>query len=238
MKIPSIKPTEVIEDGPAGGTRRSHPAFGVMSAGRFNGRHGRMYGSPLVHNGGISISISLSDEYVNFSHSNYWERHKAPGGGTVVELRMSEAQWAAFISTLNVGSGVPVTLDYVRTGPLERMPHIDDISFEDKRAADIGAKVKEQTEAMTKALRRFDELLEQPTVKKSDLKELRSMLRQCGDHLASNTELAAKMLTEHQEKLIETAKAEVSAMVTRMQMQFPQLANSGVEIGQIEDQSK
>lgn len=238
MKIPSVKPTEVVEGGTTGGTRRSHPAFAVMKASRFNGGEGTMYGSPLRHSGGISVSVELSDEHISFSHSNYWPKHQVDGGPTIVEVRMSEAQWAAFISTLNVGSGVPVTLEYARTGPLERMPYIVETSFEQKRADDIRAKTEEQNAQMRAALARFDELLEGGTIKKSDLRELRQMLVQCGDHLASNTGFAARMLTEHQEKLVESAKAEVSAMVTRMAMQFPQLAGQGPQLLQIEGKNE
>lgn len=238
-KPDSVKPTEVIETGPMGGVRRSHPAFAVMKASRYHGGNQQMYGSPLLHGGGISVSVEFSDEHISFSHSNYWPKHNCAGGPTIVELRMSEAQWAAFISTLNVGSGVPVTLDYARTGPVERLPYIDGASFEEKRAAEIRAKVEEQNKGMTAALKRFDELLDGGgSIKKSDLKELRGMLRQCGDHLASNTEFAANMLTEHQEKLVEAAKAEVSAMVMRMAVQFPQLAGSGPAMLQIEDKGK
>lgn len=233
MKIEELAPTEVVEEGPTDGTRRSHPAFGVIKASRFQGGHETMYGSPLVHGGGISITISHSDEYVSLGHSHYWENRR----GQIVELHMSEAQWAAFISTLNVGSGSPCTLQYVRTGEMERMPRIVEESLEEKRSQFIRDRAEEQNKVMTEALRFFDGLLEGGSVKKGDLQKLRSMLRQVGDHFASNMQFTADTLTKHNEDLITSAKVEVSAMVTRMHMQFPQLAGQDVQIGQIEDQS-
>ena len=34
------------------------------------------------------------------------------GGRRIIEVAMSEAQWATFVSSLNQGSGVQCTLDY------------------------------------------------------------------------------------------------------------------------------
>lgn len=218
-----------------GGTRRSHPAFATIHASRVQGGSDTLFGSPIKHRGYVRVSVQTVDEIVSLSHSYYWQRE---GNSTIVELKLSEAQWAAFVSTMNVGSGVPCTLEYARDGETRRLPYIEDISYEEKRALDIKSAVKEQHEQLKAALKRFDELLQSPSVKKSDLRELRNMFIQPGDHAESNMEFRAKMLTEHSEHLIESAKAEVSAMVTRMAMQFPQLTQSGPEIVRLTDETK
>lgn len=234
MKIETIAPTETPEDGPVGDLRRSHPAFGVISAHRVSGGPGRLFGSPLRHNGHIRIAIETAEEVVSFTHSHYWPKgeHK-----TIAEIAMSEAQWAAFVSCMNVGSGTPCTLEYARDGATQRLPYIADDSFEEKRAKDIRNAVEKQMEQLKAAISEFDRLLAQPSISKKELKALRGKFTQPVDHAASNMEFNANMLTEHGEKLVESAKAEVSSMVMRMHGAFPQLAGQSVSIGQIEDKS-
>lgn len=237
MARPEIEPTEITEDGPVGGTRRSHPAFAIIGAHRYSGGSDTLYGSPLKHHGGITVTIQFSDEHVSIGSHNYWPRHHAPGGATIAEVTLSEAQWATFVSTLNVGSGVPCTARYVKTGPTESLPGIVDKDHAKKRSEFIHDQTAELTKRVHDVVAEMDRLLAQPSFKRSELKGLRSKMSTAIDHMPGNMQFTADMLTEHNEKLIESAKAEVSAMVTRMAMQFPQLASSGVDVAQIEDKS-
>lgn len=238
MKIPSVEPTEKVEEGPVGGTRRSHPAFAVIGAHRYSGGSDTLYGSPLKHHGGITVTIQFSDEHVSIGNHNYWPRHGVHGGATIAEVTLSEAQWATFVSTLNVGSGVPCTLRYAKTGPTEPLPGIVDKDHAQKRSEFIRDRTAELTKRVHDVVAEMDRLLAQPSFKRSELKELRSKMSTAINHMPSNMQFTADMLIEHNEKLIESAKAEVSAMVTRMAMQFPQLSSAGPEVGQIEDKSK
>jgi hypothetical protein len=60
------------------------------------------------------------------------------------------------------------------------------------------------------------------------------MFVQPGDHAASNAKFLAESLTEHVHDAVTAGKAELSAMATRIAMQFPQLATVA-ETPMIED---
>lgn len=232
MRPDSVKVIEIQEEGGMRELVRKHPAFGTIAASRVSGK-ATLAGSPLKHIGYINIRISYADERVSHTHSRFY----SGASGGIVELSLSEAQWAAFVSTLNVGCGVPCTLEYVRDGNMKRLPLIEDESYEEKRAKDIRHRAKEQQKQLDEAVHRLDEMIASGTTSKKALRELRSLFIQPVDNAPRNAEFLAEMLTEHAEGLVESAKAEVSAMVTRMAIQYPQLEGQSVEIRQIEDKA-
>jgi hypothetical protein len=205
---------------------REHPSFAVIGASRVSGR-ATLTGSPLRHNGYITIRISYAKEVVSHTHSSFFPHSRA--SACIAEVALSEAQWAAFVSTLNVGSGVPCTVEYAKTGVVRRHPYIEDASFDERREADIRRHTAKAQEQLKKAVNALDELLKEKTISKKRLAEVRSMFTQPVDHGPSNMEHLANMLIEHKDNLLESAKAEVASMVTRMHMEFPQTARTGIE---------
>ena len=202
---------------------REHPSFAVIGAYRVSGR-ATLAGSPLRHHGFVNIRIGYAKEHVSHTHSHFMAT-----GQCIAEVSLSEAQWATFVSNMNVGSGVPCTVEYAKDGKTVRHPYIEDESFDQKREADIRratAKAQEQLRAAVKAL---DELLKEKTISKKRLSEVRNMFVRPVDHGPGDMEHLANMLTEHKENLVEAAKAEVASMVTRMNIQFPNLARMGIE---------
>lgn len=83
--------------------KTTHPAFAQIAASRVNGST-VLYGSDFVHYAAIRIRIHTSTQYRSLAHDRYHEREN------LVEVELSEAQWAHFISSLNMGSGSPCTL--------------------------------------------------------------------------------------------------------------------------------
>jgi hypothetical protein len=213
-RIPTEKVQETVETDGLGDTVRTHPAFAVIGASRVSG-HATLAGSPLRHNGYINIRINYARENVYHTHSNFYPI-VGKFDGTIVELSLSEAQWATFISTLNMGSGVPCTIEYARNGECERKPLIEDVSYEEKRSEDIRKKAEEFNKQAMEAVSMIEEMLStKGSFTKGNLKRVLEVLRQPVVNMPRNMEFLADMLTEHQQSLVETAKAEVAAMVTR-----------------------
>jgi hypothetical protein len=221
--------SETTRPGPGGDQEvvRSHPAFGVIRASRFQGGHFQLFGSPIKHNGGVTIQLSKAVEYYSLHRS--WMH----GTETIAEITLSEAQWATFVSTLNVGSGVPCTVRMAAEGPLDPKPLIQEDSWAEKRSADLRDKVAEDLGRLREAVRELDEVLKRPTIRKSDLQTVRHLLLKAVDQAPGSYQFAADSVTEHTEELVQAAKAEVSAFVTRMAVQFPQLAETAPELPQL-----
>ncbi|WP_155989634.1 hypothetical protein [Thioalkalivibrio sp. ALE19] len=89
-------------------TRYEHPAYGVVQVSRSSG-NSRLFGSSLKHQHTIRLSIHracldrhLSSDFI----------HARDNRG-LVEIEMSQTQWAQVVSSVGLGSGTPVTLRQV-----------------------------------------------------------------------------------------------------------------------------
>jgi hypothetical protein len=128
-----IPPTEEVRDGSGGDkeTIRKHPAFGMIGAARVQSMGTWLFGSPIKHRGFIILRIQEAEEHHRLN-SDWHYANKL-----TTEVWLSEAQWASFVSTLNIGSGVPCTISYRQTGPAEDIPGIRDHDWRAKVDASI-----------------------------------------------------------------------------------------------------
>lgn len=90
----------ILED-----TRESHPAYGMILAARVQGG-ARLAGSDFKHQSYIAIEV----RHAHLSRSLSNDRWH--GDKHIIRLSLSEAQWATFVSSMNVGFGVPCTLKW------------------------------------------------------------------------------------------------------------------------------
>lgn len=210
-------------------TVREHPAFGTIGAYRFTSGGGiQLFGSPIKHHGGVTIRICQAKEYYSLHRS--WVH----AGSEIVDVTLSESQWATFVSTMNVGSGVPCTVNHHQSGPLIPCPAIAEQSWAQKRSSDIKATAEQHLAQLQEIARQFDELMKKPTIRKGDLAEVQYLFLKAIHQAPGAYKFLADSVTEHTESLIESAKGEVTAFVTRMALQFPALTNVAPEMPQLE----
>lgn len=197
------KPTSTI--GPGIGSREeetlTHPAFGMIRASRCQGGRGVLFGSDLIHNGHICITISTGQLRRTLSNDWYNSRNE------IVEVALSEAQWATFVSSLNMGDGIPCTIEsrdgVTQPGLPRPTPRSRQFSTE---AAQTLAKAKEHLQAAAKTIKAA-----KITVKLRD--ELMSSLEQAAMSIGCNLKFVADQFDEHLERGIQAAKMEVGAYV-------------------------
>jgi hypothetical protein len=110
----------VERDGRHESTTTSHPAFAQISASRVSSSPGAvLYGSGFKHTHFIVVTIKRSELSRNLNDDSYF------AGEELINVWVSEAQWATFLSTLNSGGGTPCTLhwfngDYVPGIPMRQ----------------------------------------------------------------------------------------------------------------------
>src|SRR4051812_19636627 len=113
MKRPEDQEPTVEESAHGGGrsTTERHPAYGMIGASRVNwaGNGTNLFGSDFRHRNTVRIQIHGADVRRDLSHD--WIH--ADSRRSLVEVELSEAQWAGFVSTLNVGDGVACTIRHV-----------------------------------------------------------------------------------------------------------------------------
>jgi hypothetical protein len=184
-----------------------HPAFGRIHASRVSyggGGHGGavLFDSDLIHHHTVRVTIERATRNRDLSHDYIH------GGKELIEVEMSEAQWASFVSSMNT-SGVPCTLLHTsgdRFPGLEYHPRMAESMAEVHGSA---AKVFAEAKA---AMDAYDALDPKAPAKqrREALNHLRSTLRNSEPNVA----FVARSLTEHVENVVQRARADIEAMVS------------------------
>ncbi len=216
MSIKQMEPEE--RPGMFEGDRRfSHPAYGQLQVSRIYGS-APMYGSDFVHHSYIEINLHTSEMQRHHAQDSYF------ADKTLFRIRMSAAQWAEFVSSFNVGSGVPVTIEYTQEGRMPEIVHRD--------AAQEFA--SEGSETISKATSCLDDLLadiEKETGLSAKRKEaLLDRVRRAHCALSDNLPFVEQQFGKHLETRMAKAKAEYHAYVNHAVVQAGLDAIAGAKV--------
>lgn len=211
-----------------------HPAFGVASVTRSQGTPRTLFQSDLRHNHTINLTISgakrkrdLNSDWVHPDES-------------IVEVEMSLAQWGALVSSMGIGSGVPVT---VRRRAEERSVAISELPYEPRMVANLNEVRSTTEQTLANVQRAFDELDEAIEAKAGIkvIREKRRNLRSAIANAAPNAEHAVKSLIRASDAVVSQARADVESHVLQAAqltgtspVQMPMLNQTPPELNQIE----
>jgi hypothetical protein len=185
----------------------SHPAFGMIGASRVSVAGG-------LHNGSVLFDSDVAhQQLIRVTLSRAVRKRDGMQDRThaireLFEVDMSMAQWASFVSSMNVGDGVPCTIRRTETDRdvpgLEHAPRLA-VSMQETRdaARDAFAFIKAARDA-------YEATPSSPAKAK---KEALSKLHYAIENAAPNVDYAGKVLVEHTENVVQRARADVEAMV-------------------------
>lgn len=175
-----------------------HPAFGQIEVARVSSTPGiSLFDSDVRHQHYVTVKIRHADR------TRTGGRDWIHGTRDIVEVSLSEAQWAQAITNMNT-TGTPVTITWTREdGMTPAIPFRPRSALSRKEVRDAADKVFE------KAREALALVEERPT--KANIRNLRTIM----DNAARNVEYAAKVLDEHVEGTVTRARFDVEAMVSR-----------------------
>jgi len=210
MSPRSVQEPVTIQDGltpGSDGTVTRHPAFAQIAASRVSagGPGVPLYGSDFNHQHFVTITVRTSEERRDLSH--YWHH----GGRELIEVNLSEAQWATFVSSMNVGMGVPCTLTFQAAEGAGPVPEITLRDTEKVFNEELTAKVAKMARLLQEAMDEAEPLLEGLSAKKRAA--VMAKLHTVHQEAKSNLPFVAKSFAEHIEKTVEKAKIEVNAYI-------------------------
>lgn len=194
-----VQPTETPVEGAMKGWRLTHPAYAVISVNRVQG-HLALFQSDLRHHGFMVLRIGPAE--VDRHLSRDWGHGDA---GRYIEVAMSEAQWASFISSANSGPGSPCTLRSLNREPVPQIP--DPAPPEDKFRREID---KGGEEALL-ALAELDEAIDALGLSARKSADLKGRVTRARRTLEDSIPFVAKQFSEHVEDTVEAARAEIHA---------------------------
>jgi hypothetical protein len=188
-----------------------HPAWALVGAYRVSAQPGAvLFDSDIKHNHYVVVQIKRATRRRDLNRDRIGDREQ------YIEVAMSEAQWASFVSSMNVGDGVPCTLIRLRgEGDIPGMPYqprLQESMIEVHDAAD---------KALDKVAEAFAAYKAHKTA--GNLRTLEFAISNSGP----NIDFAAKSLSEHAENVVQRARADIEAMVVNKAQQL------GLEPGEL-----
>ena len=186
------------------GTSYKHPSFGMLSFNRTHGGHSNLFGSSIQHND--TIHMVLREGVVTRGLNDDWY----VGEDEILEVEMSQSQFAELITSMNVGTGTPCTIKYLRG-----KGRIGEADFTNKRQQITNEFKESMNERMSDAKEFYDEVKELFATKKSIGKGDREMilrkLANVTQGMESNSKFIFDQFQEQVDKTITEAKGEIEA---------------------------
>jgi hypothetical protein len=208
-----MQPTQTPREDAIGGDTFKHPAFGQIVANRVNGQNkGSLYCSDFTGNSYIAVTISGSVLTRNLSSDWLFPTKEK------IEVRMSEAQWATFVSAMNVGAGTPCTISHENH---ERTPPIE---WGEDRSARFKLEMDETLVSAMEGIEALSAMIHKKPMSKKARVELLLGLDRIKDNVSGNVDFVSDQFGEHIEKTVEAAKAEVHGYMTATMATQPALA--------------
>lgn len=195
---PVVTPTP---DSPIHKETVTHPAYGMIGASRIQGGKLILFGSDFIHDRSIAIRIHHSE----LNRDSTSEHHFATK--QICEVYLSEAQWATFVSSLNVGDGVPCTITALGGKNVPMIPSVPDRAIQFTEAA------KERLQKSMDALTEMSAKIDGMKISTKAKDELNSFINTAKMNIGSNLKYVATQFGEHIEDQVEKAKMEISAYV-------------------------
>lgn len=192
MSAPVEQPT-VDETG-----EERHPAWGLLGASRVSSSPpgASLFDSDIRHSHHVVVRLKHASRQRKLNSD--WLHGERPD---IVEVEMSEAQWASFVSTMNTGDGVPCTITWLGAERVPGVPHAPRMEQSMREVRDAGEHV------IADVRKAFATYEDRPI--KANLRSLAAAI----ENLPGNMEFAAKSLTEHAENVVQKARADIEAMV-------------------------
>jgi len=182
-----------------------HESFVQVSFSRHNSNKNKsIYGSSIGHNETLVLEVYESEVHRHLSRSWYSPRKK------IMELEMSQSQFAELITTMNMGSGIPCNLNYFNGKHIENntLTNILDV-FKKEFQNDLNGITKKSKETIEE----IQNILNNKTVTKKDLKKALDNLYHIKQDLESNLTFILSQFNEQMNKTVVEAKGEVEAFV-------------------------
>lgn len=193
-------PTITEQRGPGGSieTKAEHPAYGMIGASRVSGGT-MLFGSDFQHN--AFVRITLHRAYVKRDLSTDWPHAKEE----LFEVDVSEAQWAEFVSAMNIGFGVQCTIRHVQGQYMPGLPSPE------KRMDQFRAELQEDLSDSLGALAELEKAIDGMNMTAKAKRELLAHVTKSRSSLTSGLPFVAKRFAEHVENTVTKARIEINA---------------------------
>lgn len=186
--------------------KESHESFGLVGFSRVTSTPPvNFFGSSIRSGHYVVLRVKRAERARDLS--NYWYHSLEP----LIQIRLSPNQFAELLTTMNVGDGVPCTIEAVGYEQMPPCPAVDQrAKYEDefkKHVADTAAEAVELRDYVTNLF------FEKERLSKQDRLDIKKRLDLLVQQIKSNTPFIQSQFNEAMDKTVAEAKGEVEAFV-------------------------
>jgi hypothetical protein len=185
----------------------AHPSYGMAGFSRTTGGNFNLFGSSIRHNNTIALRIHRATKHRNLNTDWYH------AGQELIEVRFSPTQFAELLTSMNVGDGVPCTIEHVGG---EQAPPCPEYKQREQYHDEFADDLKQIAGGAQKLSERVRELMQQPKLTKAEREEVVSLIDRLIQDIGSNLPFVHKQFNEAVEKTVVEAKGEIDATVLTM----------------------
>lgn len=184
----------------------SHDSYGMVGFSRVSSSHGQnFFGSSIQSRYYIELTIRRAERSRDLS--NYWYH----GREELISVRLSPNQFAELLTSLNVGDGVPCTLQHVNGAQQPDCPSVDQrTKFEQEFEKDVKETLAD-AEALVSDIKTI--LTNKPSIGKKERAEIAKQLELLVGHIRCGMPFIQAQFNEALDKTVTEAKGEVEAFV-------------------------
>ena len=200
--------------------KEDHESYGIIGLSHTSCSSGvPLFGSSIKHDRWITLKIKKADVQRGLKQDWYH------GNESIIEVAMSAAQFAQFITTPNVGDGIPCTIKRLGNKGMEEPPYRGQNEiFNEELKEDFRKAMEDSDELLTSA----DEMLtSKGPMKVADKKKLHSKISSLVQHIKENMPFLHKQFTRSMDKTVSVAKAEIEEFYTSAVMKMGAKAIEG-----------
>ena len=188
------------------GTKNSHPSYGTLAFRRRTGSATPLFGSSIEHNNTISMTLYHADITRGLHQDSIF------GNNAIVEVEMSYSQFAEAITSMNMGSGVPVTIRWTEKDG--QIPSCDFVSKREQFTDEFKETRKKATEDVQQLIKDITELFSQKkALTKADKDAILNKLHHLNMDIGCNMDFIADQFNEQMDKTVMEAKGEIEAFM-------------------------
>lgn len=181
----------------------SHPSYGIIRFSRVSGRPPYFFGSELPQDHYIELTIEGGELSRDLSNDWYHTDHTR-----IVELRMTAHQFSELITSLNIGVGVPCTLQRINGEAVPQQENKEESKKEYTHRA-FKERMKEFSIRFKGFQDKVNEITKKQVIAKKDKEEINDVVSALFTELNSNIPFLLECFQEHMDKVVLEAKEEV-----------------------------
>lgn len=185
-----------------------HPAYGVITLTRGSCGGKNLFGSAFKHSSVLTLRVNRASLARSLSNDRTFDE-----GLPIIEIDMSEAQFAHFVTSAAVGEGTPCTITYVAG---QQMPDVPEVREVEKFHDDAKRTMKRAALRIEEAINAVHASMQKPNLGKKDREEILGLLTSVQKAFTDSVPFTLKQFGERMEKIVADGKQEIEAYIQQV----------------------